>query len=158
MEFIFEKEEYYKQLGGLYDDALADLEELKKLTTKGWDSYNADPIDPIAVEMAKMIVGYVVKYLGGYDIFQVFPIHFDGGVSIQIEFEDGEIDREPSYFDCMRTPKEDISRLLNIEVYRDKITLFFKDDIKEESKLKKITKIKDLIEIKNYLDEVFKHD
>ena len=148
-EIVFEKDNFSP-----YEKGVKYLETLKKLNQKGWDSYNADPIDPNAVELAKIIAGYITSYLGEekYKI-SIFPIHFDGGVLFEIEYNWGDKDID---YDYHLAPTEEISKNLNIEIFNDRIKLYLRNNISGESKLKSITTLNSLIEIKYFLDEVFK--
>ena len=139
MDFIFEKEEYYKFIAEAYGEAEETINSFRELD-KNWDSYKAKPIDPDAIELAKIIVKYVIDFLVEFP-FAIFPTA-DGGISIQIEFVED---------------RQDISRMLLIDIYKDKIKLFLHEDTTETSEFKKITQIKDLVEIKNYLNKEFKY-
>lgn len=139
MDFIFEKEEYYKFIAEAYGEAEETINSFRELD-KNWDSYKAKSIDPDAIELAKIIVKYIIDFLVEFP-FAIFPTA-DGGISLQIEFVED---------------RQDISRMLLIDIYKDKIKLFLQDDTTETSEFKKITQIKDLVEIKNYLNKEFKY-
>ncbi len=57
---------------------------------KGWDSYDAEIINGKAIDLAKMIAGYIMLNYGSFP-FAIFPLHFDGGISFQAKDFDIEI-------------------------------------------------------------------
>ena len=65
------------------EEIKTELDSFYKLE-KGWNSYDAEPIDGQAIELAKMIAGYIMLNYGRFP-FDIFPLHFDGGVFFQAE-------------------------------------------------------------------------
>ena len=57
---------------------------------KNWDSYDAEPINGKAIDLAKMIAGYIALNYNSFPL-AIFPLHFDGGISFQGKDFDIEI-------------------------------------------------------------------
>lgn len=90
------------------------LEEIKKeldsfyFLEKGWDSYNAEIINGKAIDLAKMVAGYIVLNYGKFP-FVIFPLNFDGGISFQAkDFEIEIFDEKIRIFTFIPTKRKTI--------------------------------------------------